>query len=445
MKLKKIAALVAIAAASGSAFATNGYFSHGYGIKAKSMGGVGIALPQDSLAAASNPAGMAMVGDRMDFGLDLFAPIRTSSWTGTATAGPTINNAYGLVTANTDYKSGKNLFAVPEFGYNKMLGWDMAVGVAVYGNGGMNTDYGKVVIAGNPGTTNSNTYSNLEQLFIAPTFAWKVNKNHSIGVSLNLVFQNFEARGLESFDNGNQSLYVGSVTNRGKDTSRGLGLKLGWTGQISPAVTLGATYQAKTKMSKFDKYKGLFAQAGSFDIPETYGFGIAYKANDKLTVAADVVQINYGAVKSIADNGDKYPGIAGTLLGSENGSGFGWGNQTVYKLGMSYQYAPNLMLRAGYNHAKTPLSSTQTFFNILAPATVEDHLTLGATWALADKSELTLSYMHAFEKKVTGVSTGNGGCVAAFGCAANPVAIIGHPVDLKMHQNALGIAYGMKF
>jgi long-chain fatty acid transport protein len=60
MKLKKIAALVALAAASGSAFATDGYFAHGYGMKAK-----GMAL-QDGLAAATNPAGMVMVGDRLD-------------------------------------------------------------------------------------------------------------------------------------------------------------------------------------------------------------------------------------------------------------------------------------------------------------------------------------------------------------------------------------------
>ena len=81
MKLNKIAALVAFACAAAPAFATNGYFSHGYGIKAKGMGGVGIALPQDALAAATNPAGMAMVGSRMDFGLDLFMPDRTATWT----------------------------------------------------------------------------------------------------------------------------------------------------------------------------------------------------------------------------------------------------------------------------------------------------------------------------------------------------------------------------
>ena len=55
MILNKIAALIAIAAASGSAFATNGYFAHGYGMKAKGMAGVGNALPQDGLAAATNP------------------------------------------------------------------------------------------------------------------------------------------------------------------------------------------------------------------------------------------------------------------------------------------------------------------------------------------------------------------------------------------------------
>ena len=434
MKLKKLALLVGISFAASPAFATNGYFSHGYGIKAKTMGGVGIALPQDSLAAATNPAGMAMVGSRWDVGLDLFSPIRTSRWTGTSTAAGRVNGIYATVTQNTDYKSGKNLFAIPEFGYNRALGKDMAVGLVVYGNGGMNTDYGKIVIAG----ASSNTYSNLEQMFIAPTFAWKPNQNHSIGVSLNLVLQNFEARGLESFDVAGQTTAVGFVTNRGKDTSKGVGLKLGWTGQVSPTVTLGATYQAKTKMSKFDKYKGLFAQQGRFDIPETYGFGVAVKPNDKLTVAADIVQINYGSVKSIANNGDQFPGIAGTQLGGDNGSGFGWTNQTVFKLGMSYQYAPDLLLRAGFNHGKTPLRTTQTFFNILAPATVENHMTLGATWTLANKAEVTMSYMHAFEKKVTGNPAGTG-CGAGAGCAT-----IGHPVDLKMHQNAIGIAYGMK-
>jgi long-chain fatty acid transport protein len=40
------------------------------------MGGVGIALPQDALAAATNPAGMGLIGDRIDLGATWFRPIR---------------------------------------------------------------------------------------------------------------------------------------------------------------------------------------------------------------------------------------------------------------------------------------------------------------------------------------------------------------------------------
>jgi len=53
-------------------FATDGYFATGYGIIQQGQGGAGVAFPQDSLAAATNPAGMLLVGDRFDFGVTLF-------------------------------------------------------------------------------------------------------------------------------------------------------------------------------------------------------------------------------------------------------------------------------------------------------------------------------------------------------------------------------------
>ncbi|MFA7350600.1 MAG: hypothetical protein WC009_07550 [Methylotenera sp.] len=71
----KLLPLLAILAAS-NASATNGYFAHGYGVKSQGMGGVGIALPQDAIAAAANPAGMGLIGDRVDFGVTWFRPQR---------------------------------------------------------------------------------------------------------------------------------------------------------------------------------------------------------------------------------------------------------------------------------------------------------------------------------------------------------------------------------
>ena len=423
MRLTRIAALIAIAAASGSAFATNGYFAHGYGIKAKGMAGVGIALPQDSLAAASNPAGMVMVGDRLDVGVDWFKPNRGAEIVGAGAPG-----------ANGTYDgNGDSSFLIPEFGYNRMLGPDRSVGVSVYGNGGMNTRYNTspfVAYGGqNPGGVN------LEQLFIAPTFAMKLNKDHAIGVSIILAYQTFGATGLQGFDNAFVSSSPGNVTNRGNDHSTGWGLRLGWNGQVSETVTLGATYASKIN-GKFDAYKGLFAEQGGFDIPENYGIGIAVKVAPKVTVAADIQQINYGGVKSVANTINCLPAGSGCLLGQSGGPGFGWRDLTAYKLAVSYEYSKDLTLRAGVSTARQPIPSSQTFFNILAPGVIENHLTLGGTWTLRNNNELTVGYMHAFKKTVNG-----SGSIAPGG----PPGFGGGEANLHMSQDSLGIAYGIKF
>jgi len=401
MKLNKIAVSMIAAGvmASPLAHATNGYFSHGYGMKAKGMAGVGIALPQDSLAAATNPAGIAMVGNRLDVGVDWFKPNRNTELT----------TAMGPL-AGTYSGNGDSSFLIPEFGYNRSIDADSAFGVAVYGNGGMNTKYtdfntrtgGAFFGTGDLGV-------DLQQLFIAPTYAMKVNADNAVGVSLNLAYQMFKAEGLQNF----------GIMNPGTDSSTGWGVRIGWTGQVTPAVTLGATYQTKTKMGKFDKYKGLFAEQGGFDIPANYGIGIAFKLDDSTKLAADIQTIQYSGVKSIANSGAS-PGA----LGASDGPGFGWKDMTVFKLGASHKYNNNLEVRAGFSTGKQPIPENENFFNVLAPGIVENHLTLGATWTLANNGEVTVGYMHAFKKTVTGTAPSG--------------------INLNMYEDSIGVAYGWK-
>ena len=395
------------------AAATDGYFAHGYGVKSQGMGGVGIALPQDALAAATNPAGMGLIGDRFDVGVTWFRPIRESE---------IVDNQAGM---NGTYKANdtKNFF-IPEFGYNKVINDRLSLGVSVYANGGMNTDYNRPI----PLFGNTKAGIDMAQLFIAPTVAWKINENHTVGVSLNLAYQRFEAKGLQNFVGSSSS--PSNLTNRGHDHAYGAGLHLGWIGKVNDAVTLGATYQTKTYMTEFDKYKGLFAEQGDFDVPEQYGVGIAVKTSPKLTVAADVQRINYSDVDSVGNSVNNM--FVGNLLGSNNGAGFAWRDVTAYKLGASYAWDETLTLRAGYNHSSQPIRKSETMFNMLAPGVVQDHLTLGATWTLSNKSELSIAYMHAFEKKVNGENSIPGG----------PNGYGGGDANLKMYEDSLGIAYG---
>ena len=406
MKMKKIVAVMIAAGAMSSAYATDGYFADGYGMKAEGMGGVGIALPQDALAAANNPAGMVMVGNRVDLGADFFEPTRSATVTGAGGLGN------GTFSGNS-----RPMFVIPQFGYNKMLDSNKSLGISVYGNGGMNTSYANSPFGPNAGI-------NLSQLFIAPTYAMKINDSNEIGISLNLVYQMFSANGLQMF--GGSSSNANALTNNGTDTSTGVGARIGWMGQVSPNVTLGATYQAKTSMSNFSKYSGLFAGGGSFDIPASYGVGVAVKATNSTTVSADYKVIQYSGVPAIANTLTQ-----GGPLGASNGMGFGWQDVKVIKLGVSQQVNDLLTVRAGYSHNTQPIPASQTQFNILAPGVVQDHLTLGMTYNVTKTNELTLAYMHAFQNSV-------------YGANAIPMSFGGGNVNIKMYEDSLGIAYSWK-
>jgi len=413
-----VSALIAGGLLSPLAYATDGYFATGYGVKAVGMGGVGIALPQDALAAATNPAGMVVVGDRIDFGVEYFVPKRSAQLVG---------NAFNPTNPTFDGNGmGKDSFLIPNFGYNKMISSDTSLGIAIYGNGGMNASYTTPINLFGNGTFNASM--DMAQLFIAPTWSMKLNPTNEVGVSLNLAYQTFALTGAENFAPASSA--PTRLTDNGHDHSTGYGLRLGWLGQVTDNVTLGATYQTKTKMSKFNNYSGLFANGGEFDIPANYGIGVAVKTSPTLTVAADIERIEFAGVSSVGNPMSLPP----PLFGSPGAAGFGWKNQTVFKLGVSYKYQPNLTLRAGINHGTATIPSTQTLFNIFAPATVQDNLALGATWTLADKSEISVAYSHGFKKTINGTNSIPPGLP--------PGGFGGGNANLSLYEDTLAISYG---
>jgi len=432
MKLNKIivSLLAAGVMASPLANATNGYFPIGYGQKNEAMGGASIALPLDSIAAANNPAGMVMVGDRMDVGLTWFRPNRNADISGNVCGAgcsfrPNRNadiagNGAGLDGSYSG--NGKSNFFIPSFGYNKMISERTSLGVSVFGNGGMNTQYNTNPFAAVGATGNLGI--NLEQLFISPTWAMKLDPNNSVGVALNLAYQRFKATGINGPALQSLSSDPTAMSDNGTDTATGYGIRIGWTGEITPILTLGATYQSKTKMSNFDKYKGLFANDGSFDIPSNFGVGIAVKATPETTVAFDYERIQFSDVPAVHDT---FP--SSLPLGASGGPGFGWQNINVYKLGVSHAYSQTFTVRAGYDHCDQPIPTSQTLLNILAPGIVQDHLSLGGTFTLANKSELTVAYVHAFKKTLNGSNS----IPAGFG---------GGNANISMYEDSIGISYG---
>ncbi|MGQ9724772.1 MAG: OmpP1/FadL family transporter [Tepidimonas sp.] len=269
------------------------------------------------------------------------------------------------------------------------------------------------------------------QLIVAPTLAYQVAEGHALGVSPLFVLQRGEPYGLQGF--GMMSADRSNLTNRGKDSSGGIGVRLGYFGKFGDQVSVGAAYSPKINMGKFDRYRGLFASGGDFDIPGNFGVGVALQATPRVTVAVDAMRIRYGSVPAIA-NGSLSQVMAGHRLGAASGPGFGWRDIDVVRLGVQWQMNERWTWRVGYNQGDNPIRSADAMFNILAPGVIRQHITFGVTHAPDKRTEWTFALWHARRENVVGPSVD-----------FRTMAMNATGTRIGMHQNGFGVQYSQKF
>jgi long-chain fatty acid transport protein len=467
--LRKLSLAVSAAIAAAlpiSAVATNGYFLEGYGAKSRGMGGVGIAYGQDGLAAGFNPAAMIQVdASRFDIGGEYFKP------------GACVTHESNIL-GNTNECSRADTFLIPSMGGIFKVGDGFALGFAAIGAGlatnydqtprdedgdGVPDSYFYNFITTTGGLATNEVGVSLMQMQMLPSVAFSFMDDQTIGFSIAMAAQVFRAYGLGSFVTLGFSNSGEALTNRGPDWSYGLGWRLGYLGQFfDRKLAFGVNYAAEVNMSEFNRYSGLFAEGGNFDIPENYGIGITLSAIPRTNISFDIMKINYSGVASVGNPGpnpfdstDFNPLCPGTdpavcKLGGDLGLGFGWRDQTVYKLGVDFKATQNATLRAGWNYGESPVPDTQVLFNLLAPGVTEQHLMLGATYETsgndfltqflgAKKAELTFNYVHAFRNVLEGPTMffpNSSGSAPNNGSTNATAALV---ID------TLGISYGAKW
>ncbi|MDQ2088782.1 OmpP1/FadL family transporter [Marimonas arenosa] len=370
-----LAAGLALAAAP--AMATTGYFSNGTSVQSKGMAGAGVSIGTGVMGAASNPAFGLKYPNQVDACLAAFMPSRSVTITGFGT-----------------FQSDNEFFPVPCIGGNFQLGNGSTLGVLVYGNGGMNTDY-PINFFGGVGPLGVN----LEQLFVQVNYATEVGNGVTLGFAPIVAAQRFSATGLQAFDAPGFTTAVGSVTDNGDDWSVGFGAQIGVLIEASPNLTFGASVRSKIKMDPFESYAGLFADAGDFDIPASATIGMTFMppSNSALKITAEWQRIFYSGVGAIG-NSSTTP----LPLGSPGGPGFGWKDMDVFRLAAEYEVNSQWTVRGGVSYNTEFAAPIEATFNALAPATPQLHASIGGTYRINNRREIHMSYTHAFDNDLSG-------------------------------------------
>ena len=420
----KVALMGIVGLAAGTAEATEGYFQHGFGARQQALGGAGVADSRDAMSLSLNPAGLVDVGHQFQGGASLFMPYR--GYTGTGT---------GMIARGT-IDSDSNYFVVPNMAYSRPIDAESAIGVALFGNGGMNTTYANVPNAACAGfgLPNQGVFCggragvDLMQAFLTVGYARKFGAV-SFGVAPVLAIQRFKAEGLSAFGAFGFSSDAAHLTNNGYDWSYGGGVRAGLQWAVAPNFRIGLSGQTKMWMTKFDKYRGLFADQGNFDIPANVTAGIAWDVMPSVTLMLDYKRIFYSGVGAVSNSSLVTPGS----LGSSGGPGFGWRDVDAFKFGAEWRATPDWTWRVGYSHNNNPIRSADVTLNILAPGVMTDHFTGGFSRKVSKNSTIEFAAMYAPKHSVSGLEV--------VGAAPTP----GSNIELSMHQYQLTLGWTYQF
>lgn len=408
MKLKKIAALLAVAGMSAPAFATNGMNMEGYGPIATGMGGASFAYDNGTAAVINNPATlgfMASGSSRLDVAVGGLHPDVTARVPGASVG------------------SGGDAYYMPALGYVRKDG-KLTYGVAVFAQGGMGTEYSSSSFMALGSGKDARSELGVGRL-IFPV-AYDVSPDFTVGGSIDFVWATLDLKmaatgaqlgGLVTSASGVLGGALGGLAgapwaridfsddNKYSGSAKGTGWagKLGFTYRVNKQFTVGAVYQSKTSLDDLETGStgaamtafGGFADSGkifvrNFQWPETYGIGIAFQATPQWLIAADVKQINWsGVMKDF-----KMTYVSAVMGGSVDFAlPQNWKDQTVLQLGATYQMNDALALRFGLNTARNPVPDT--YLNALFPAIVKDHYTFGVGYKFSKASELNGSLVYA--------------------------------------------------
>lgn len=336
------------------ALAVNGAYPGGNGVKNAAMGGASIALPLDATAAANNPAGMAWLPSSATLGLQLF---RGQSSADYVLPGNRLQNSQTQ--------------PAPEGGFNWKLSDALSLGVSFSG-AGAGSDYGQAALPV-PGAGKAETTLRVAE--ISPSLAWKPRDDLSVGVALSLAWQQFETQGVvvpAAVPGG-----LLPLPSHGQQTATGVGLRAGLLWQPDPAWTLGLSLKTRSRMGRLDGYEQdlLAFSEGRLDLPAQVGVGLAWKPNDRLTLAFDALRILWGGMKAMQDP-----------------QGFAWRDQPVWRIGAAWQLNDRFTLRAGHSRNRSQISADRTVQNLLVPSIHEKAWTLGLSWQLDADHEFNLGY-----------------------------------------------------
>lgn len=228
----------------------------------------------------------------------------------------------------------------------------------------------------------------LQRTVIAPSLTQEWGGRGSVRLTGVLAYQRFASLGLGTTSVDGWAPMPGWL----RDSAYGAGARIEVGNAIGEGLRWNMGYQSRVGMGAFVNYRGVFADAGDFDIPASASFGLSYAITPQFGMDVGVQRVMYSAIRPFTSS--NLPTRFLALLGDSSSPVFAWRDLDVYSVGWTLRNEDigNLQLR--YTTRQQPVPTSKLLENALAGAVANDMVSLG--WSRAFGSNANLSFLASY-------------------------------------------------
>ena len=383
----------------------------------RSMGGAGVALPLDAIGAIHwNPASITALGSRVDLGIELLYDVgtRASSAVQPGALGPGVPPA--TVAGSTDNDG--TAFPLPTLGVvHHVTGSRWTYGLGIFAIGGfasnLPADNTNPILSAPPptGLGLGAVYARISILQIAPTFAYALNDELSVGFAPTITVADLSGDPFffAAPDDANGNGFPSSPSGSNSLPRYGGGIQLGIYYDDDDGIHLGASVKSPQYFETFrfnsaDELGQPRSIEAELEYPMIVGFGSAYTGFDKWSLALDARFVDYDHTQLLGEPAEFR--ADGSLRG------LGWRSVWHFAGGAQFQATDELSLRAGYSFNQNPVPNSVTVFNLGGESSIYEHLAhFGFSYQFDEQWSASLSLVHAFSNSISGPWYGTSGAL----------------------------------
>lgn len=178
-----------------------------------------------------------------------------------------------------------------------------------------------------------------------------------------------------------------------QEVSEGGGVELAFGQSLGERLLWTLSMQTRVDMDPFKAYRGIYSEAGDFDLPGHLRTGLSWAVGERWTLAADVQRVMYSDIETFTSA--TLPTRFLALLGDGSSPEFAWRDLTVYSAQASVddEFGGRWTLR--YSTQQQPHPSSALLSRALAEQYSDLNLGLGYQRPVGRSGQFQLSASYA--------------------------------------------------